>query len=84
MLPGPSFEDSQQLSQQQQSRRTGSDKKTVLVFFVGGVTMAEVASLRFLSSQEDSNIDYIIATTSVITGNSFLESLFTKLEAPIF
>lgn len=84
------------------------EKKTVLVFYVGGVTMAEVAALRFLSQvsqlvrkkqedinpdscnntkplqREESTVDYVVATTSVITGNTFLESLYTQLEAPVF
>ena len=85
------------------------EKKTVLVFYVGGVTMAEVAALRFLSQvsqfsakkkqedinpdscnntkplqREESTVDYVVATTSVITGNTFLQALYHKLEAPIF
>ena len=66
------------------SRRQPGDKKVVLVFFVGGVTMAEIAALRFLSQQEESTVEYIVASTSVITGHSFVESLAAKLEAPIF
>lgn len=80
-LPGPHKEDTQQVAAGLSGRRNAGDKKVVLVFYVGGVTMAEIAALRFLSQQEDSNIEYIIATTSVITGNRFVESLFTKLEA---
>ena len=68
--------------------------------FVGGCTMAEVAALRFLSQQvrllrlllvltcalvqEENNVEYLVATTSIITGESFIESLATKLEAPTF
>ena len=84
MLPGPSFEDTQQVSKQNASRSKKEDKKVVLVFFVGGATMAEVAALRFLTQQEESNVEYITATTSIITGTSFIESLYTKLEAPAF
>ena len=82
LLPGPSFEDSQQVTHP--PRRQQGDKKVVLVFFVGGVTFSEIAALRFLSQQDDSTVEYIVATTSVITGHSFIESLATKLEAPIF
>ena len=49
MLPGPSFEDTQQIAMGSGGRRTrgpGGDRKVVLVFYVGGVTMAEVAALR--------------------------------------
>jgi len=81
-LPGPSFEDTQQSGQS--GRHISREKKVVLVFFVGGVTMAEVAALRFLSQQDDSIVEYLVATTSVITGNTFIESLSSKLEAPVF
>ena len=84
LLPGPSFEDTQQLGVQGVARDRVADKKVVLVFFVGGVTMAEIAALRFLSQQEESNVEYLIGTTSIITGNTFIESLSTKLEAPDF
>jgi len=68
MLPGPSFEDTQQVSKQNTARSSKDQKKTILVFFVGGATMAEVAALRFLSQQEESNVEYIVATTNIITG----------------
>jgi len=84
LLPGPSFEDVQQVGGQGVTKDRLGDKKVVMVFFVGGVTMAEIAALRFLSQQEESNVDYIVATTSIITGNTFIESLSTKLEAPAF
>jgi len=83
-LPGPHKEDTQQVSAGLSGRRGFGDKKVVLVFYVGGVTMAEIAALRFLSQQEESNVEYIIATTSVITGNTFVKSLYTKLEAPMY
>ena len=34
--------------------------------------------------QEENNVEYLVATTSIITGESFIESLVTKLEAPTF
>jgi len=85
LLPGPSFEDTQQISPSVRgSGRQPGQPKVVLVFFVGGCTFAEVAALRFLSQQEDTNVEYLVATTSIINGSSFLESLTTKLEAPVF
>jgi len=84
LLPGPSFEDMQQVGGQGVAKDRVGDKKVVMVFFVGGVTMAEIAALRFLSQQEESNVEYLVATTSIITGNTFIESLSTKLEAPAF
>ncbi len=40
--------------------------------FIGGITFAEVAALRFLSKQPSCNAEFVIATTKVINGNSFL------------
>ena len=34
-----------------------------------------IAALRFLSKQEDSNVKYIIFTTSIITGDRLIRSL---------
>lgn len=56
----------------------GGMKKT-LVVFVGGCTYAEISALRFLSTHEDSNSEYLIATTSVINGTSFIESVMTDI-----
>lgn len=49
--------------------------KVVLVFFLGGCTFAEISALRFLSRQEDNNVEFVIATTKLINKNSFLENL---------
>lgn len=47
LLPGPSFEDTQQLAPAVRgSGRPADQSKVVLVFFVGGCTFAEVAALR--------------------------------------
>ena len=40
------------------SSTLNDDQKTVLVFFIGGSTYAEIASLRFLSKQEDGKFDW--------------------------
>ena len=85
MLPGPSFEDTQQIAMGGQQRRRGpADTKVVLVFYVGGVTMAEVAALRWLGARKGAGVEYIIATTRIITGNSFIQTLYDKLAALIF
>jgi len=83
-IPGANFEDTQQVNNKGSPSTSSPPQKIVLVFFVGGVTMAEIAALRFLSQQEDSTTEYLIGTTSVITGNTFIESLSTNLEAPAF
>ncbi|GLH14586.1 Vacuolar protein sorting-associated protein 33a [Gryllus bimaculatus] len=56
--------------------------KVVLVFFLGGCTYAEVAALRFLSQQEDSNVEFLVATTKMINGDSFLRSLMEPAATP--
>lgn len=67
------------------SRRRNSDTtslqsnepndKLVMVLFVGGCTFSEISSLRLLSHKDGVNSDYIIATTSIINGNTFIKSL---------
>lgn len=48
--------------------------KVILVFFLGGCTFAEISALRFLSQQEDSNVEFVIATTKLINKNTFLDN----------
>ena len=48
----------------------------VLVCFIGGATLAEVASLDLLSRQKARQI--VIASTSTISGPSFVESLMSS------
>jgi len=85
ILPGTSFEDTQQIPSHLKNISRGDDNvKIVLVMFVGGCTMAEIAALRFLSHQDDSNVEYLIATTSIITGSTLIQSLQTVLEPPVF
>lgn len=48
--------------------------KVILVFFLGGCTFAEISALRFLSQQEDNNVEFVIATTKLINKNTFLDS----------
>lgn len=47
--------------------------RVILVFFLGGCTFAEISALRFLSQQEDNNVEFVIATTKLINKNSFLD-----------
>jgi hypothetical protein len=51
------------------------ERRTVMVLFIGGVTHAEVAALRFLSRSGLVNADFVIATTAVVTGATLLASL---------
>ncbi|XP_066290958.1 vacuolar protein sorting-associated protein 33A-like [Branchiostoma lanceolatum] len=84
ILPGPTFEEAQRIPVGLRKKRTsvegGSESpKVTLVYFLGGVTYAEIAALRFLSQQEDSLSDYIIATTKIINGHTWLEGLMDTL-----
>lgn len=82
-LPGQSFEDFQaQLigigGRQSSTPSEGSSlniPRIVLVFFVGGCTFAEISALRFISQQEDANVEFVIATTKIINKNTFLSHL---------
>lgn len=56
------------------------ENRTTLVFFLGGVTYAEIAALRFLSQMEDGGTEYIIAATKLINGTSWIKSLMDRPE----
>ncbi|KAK0073869.1 hypothetical protein PV325_009092 [Microctonus aethiopoides] len=49
--------------------------RLILIFFIGGCTYAEISALRFLSQQEDLNVEFVVGTTKLINGNTFLTSL---------
>jgi hypothetical protein len=83
-LPEPIIEEIQQIPVGLRKRRnSGSsiqsgvveDQKVILVFFLGGCTFTEISALRFLSQKEGINADFIIATTKIINGKTFIESL---------
>lgn len=62
----------------------GKDTIVTLVFFIGGVTYAEISALRFLGDLESGGPkeEYVIASTSIINGNTmmrgFIESCNDK------
>lgn len=47
---------------------------TTMVFFLGGVTMAEIAALRFMSMQTR-NRRFVVATTNIISGDAMIRTL---------
>lgn len=55
--------------------------RVVMVFFVGGCTFTEISTLRFLGRQMES-VDFIAATTKVITGDRLLQSLMAPTPVP--
>jgi len=59
---------------------TASRNKVTLVYFIGGVTFAEISLLRWLSKQEGGMYgDFMIATTKFINGNSFISSIMENI-----
>ncbi|XP_067136372.1 vacuolar protein sorting-associated protein 33A [Centruroides vittatus] len=85
-LPGPTVEAVQNITGHRKRRGSGSsiqssaeEKKVTLVFFLGGCTFAEISALRFLSDQDDVPVEYIVATTKLVNGSTFLESLAEKV-----
>ncbi|XP_047511245.1 vacuolar protein sorting-associated protein 33A isoform X1 [Pieris napi] len=81
-LPGPTLDQLQTLQPRMVRRNSISSEnssvdnpKVVLVFFIGGCTFHEISALRSISQQEDSNVEFVILTTKLINGNTFIESL---------
>lgn len=58
------------------TQSSNEDTKVVLVFFIGGCTFAEISALRYLSQQDENNFEFIVGTTKIINGRSFLRSLW--------
>ncbi|KAJ3438446.1 vacuolar protein sorting-associated protein 33a [Anaeramoeba flamelloides] len=64
----------------QNSKIQNFTKKLCLVFFIGGVTYAEISALRILSQRENSNVEFIIATTNMLNGNQLIRTSFPEKE----
>ncbi|OTB02323.1 hypothetical protein M426DRAFT_322754 [Hypoxylon sp. CI-4A] len=56
----------------------GSEKKTVFVVFVGGITFTEIAALRFIAKREEARRNIVICTTSIISGNKMMDAAIEK------
>ncbi|XP_037091633.1 vacuolar protein sorting-associated protein 33A-like [Pollicipes pollicipes] len=89
LLPGDTLQEEQRAPAAARNRRdTGplglaaDDARLTLVFFLGGVTFAEVAALRFLSGQEDAPTEYVVATTKMINGKALIACLSEQLTPP--
>ena len=65
-----------------QGTAAGAGKhKTVIVMFLGGITFAEIAALRFMAKQldeENGGKRLLICTTSIVSGNSIMEAVIEK------
>lgn len=56
----------------------GGAVKTTIVFFLGGVTFAEVAALRLLAKQLGEKRKILVATTGIVGGNAVVEAATEK------
>jgi len=83
-LPEPTIEETQEIAAGLRKRRNSGasiqtglldDQKLIVVFFLGGCTYTEISGLRFLSQKEGFNADFVIVTTNIINGKTFLQSL---------
>ncbi|CAD0039638.1 unnamed protein product [Aureobasidium pullulans] len=57
---------------------SGSGRKTTIVFFLGGVTFAEIAALRFMGEQLGDKKKIVIATTGILSGDAAVEAAMEK------
>uniref|UniRef100_A0A6G1S990 Vacuolar protein sorting-associated protein 33B n=1 Tax=Aceria tosichella TaxID=561515 RepID=A0A6G1S990_9ACAR len=55
---------------------SNNNERSILIYFIGGVTFAEITALRFLAKQR--NVKIAIATTSIVNGNKLMSSLNPK------
>ncbi|KAL0480344.1 vacuolar protein sorting protein VPS33 [Acrasis kona] len=58
---------------------TQPGKKVVLVYYIGGITFAELSALRYLN-EVSQHCEYIVATTKLINGDTFLETLIEDVD----
>jgi len=63
-----------------------SQKPLQIVYFLGGITYAEIAAIRFIAKQPNFPFRLLIATTGIINGSSLIKSLIfpitNKLKRP--
>lgn len=77
LLPGPNFGRRQAfLGDIPSPNQKSLKERSILVYFIGGVTYAEITALRFLAKQRQVKI--AIATTSIVNGNKLMSSLFPR------
>ncbi|PRP79315.1 hypothetical protein PROFUN_13009 [Planoprotostelium fungivorum] len=82
-LLGPQDRMTQTLNGSTDKLPNSTRNNVTLVYFVGGVTFAEISLLRWLSRQEGNLYgDFVVATTKLINGNSFLQSIMENMTPP--
>jgi len=56
-------------------RNQGGSKPTLIAVYLGGITYAEIASLRFLSKKDTFPYHIIIVTTKILNGSKLLQQM---------
>ena len=72
ILPGEYF-----FSKNEKEIINPSEKKFILLVFIGGITYGEIAAIRFLNENMQFH-KFIILTTSIINSKKFFESISLK------
>lgn len=73
LLPGQVAFPHNEIELFRQKSNKSAKKKVIMVFFIGGVTHAEVSAIRFLNKFSDKT--FVIATTQMINGFKCIEQL---------
>ena len=55
-------------------------KPTVMVFFIGGVTYAEIACLRHLAKKRQCGCNFVIGTTKIFQGDALIDTCGEDIE----
>ncbi len=50
----------------------------MLVVFLGGITFAEIAALRFIGKRPEVDCAFVVATTKLITGSTLLDTFMDE------
>eukprot|EP01147_Barroeca_monosierra_P010164 gene10164-2326_t len=80
LMPGPHDEKRQHIPPGLKPRGTDDEQQRppiTVVCYVGGITHAEIAALRFLSRRQGR--EFVVLTTDIITGTTFLNNLSDRL-----
>jgi hypothetical protein len=56
------------------------NRRIILVFFVGGVTYAEISAIRYLNKKHGGDVTYVIATTHIVNSKNFISSISDNIE----
>lgn len=75
LIPGASIKPDNEAEFFKETQR----KKKILVYYIGGITFAEISALRFLNTLFPDK-KFVIATTSIINGGSCMQQMRTAKE----